>query len=151
MPNCLLETQHLKVPAERFGHLADQIIEEAIRSVMINCPPYEMSLGQVQNKAQMYAAGKIRGFVDNLNVIRHKPSSKSAGDRSIEAQWERLVKEIRLHLREELLDADRKILFKARKRFISQAKHAVFRVTTSSVQLHRLERTRLYGQSPTHS
>jgi hypothetical protein len=143
----LFETEHLKVLQRDYVPLVKTVIDESIRSMMINRPPRQLAMENVKDAARMHASSGLRRMIDSLNVITRKPSSKDASKRVVKEQALHLVRKIRLYLYEDLVNSKEEIFLKTRKRAIKQADYAILKVLGSSVELLRLERARTYGRS----
>jgi hypothetical protein len=143
-----LQTEHLKTSAEAQGRLADMAMSSAVRCLRESYAPLEITTRRARDCLRLIAASDLRGWIDELSVIRRKPDSGEASSTppssTLQAEYYRLIRILRKRLKDRLLQSDAQVWKSAWKHAIGSVDHAVFRVTESSVHLHRLMSNRQY-------
>jgi hypothetical protein len=142
------QTEHLMIDVSAEDRLAEAALSAAARGLHENYPPSEITTRRARDCLRLIAASDLRGWIDELNVIRRRPDSGEASSTppssTLQAEYYRLIRILRKRLKDRLLQSDAQVWKSAWKHAIGSVDHAVFRVTESSVHLHRLMSNRQY-------
>lgn len=138
-PEFTFETKHKKIDTDAYGRLVDQAIDETIESMLINLPPGEMTRKSAKDCASVFVGSSLEEWVDEMNLIRNKPTANQAPPSTLQAERLRLIRVVRKCLRDQLFNQESTRLWReARRKAVDNVDYAVFRVQTSSVFLHRI-------------
>jgi hypothetical protein len=142
--NSEIETEHLVIGADAEDRLTDAAMSAAVRCLYENYPPLKVTLDKAEDCLRLIAASDLEGPAERLDVIQRKPESGEASPGRLQAEYYRLIRVLRKRLAAKLLRSDTQVWKNAWNRAIGRVDYALFRVTESSVHLHRLMPTRQY-------
>ncbi len=145
MPDSNLpETEHLEVDKAAYQQLTRQAIDEVFRCLLATEVPSELTTEKVRNRVRVFAACSTEPWVRATGAIQHRPGAQRASSGVLHTEYYRIIRTLRDHLIGTLLSEEREVWEEARKRMITQAEYAIFRVTESTVHLRRLTPNRQY-------
>ena len=134
----LPETEHLNIDKAAYRCLTQQAIDEVVRCLLVTEAPSDLTIEMVRDRVRIFAACSTEPWARATGTIQHRPGGRHASSNVLQTEYHRLVRRLRNHLTTMLLGKEREIWEEARKRMIAQAEYGIFRVTKSTVHLHRL-------------
>jgi hypothetical protein len=134
----LPETKNLKVDETAYQRLVHRAIDEVVRCLLVTEAPSGLTIEKVQDRVRVFAACSTEPWARATDAVQHKPGGQRASSDVLKTEYYRLVRTLRDHLTGTLLSEEREVWERARKRIIAQAEYGIFRVTESTVHLHRL-------------
>ncbi len=140
----LPETEHLETDRTAYRRLTRQAIDEVIRCLLATEAPSSLTMKKVRDRARVFAACGTEPWTRAMDVIQRKSGGRSAPQSALREEHYRLLQMLRDHLVGTLLDQEKEVWKKARRRMVNQADYAIFRVTDSTVHLHRLTPNKQY-------
>jgi hypothetical protein len=145
MPDmALLETNHLEVDETAYQQLKRQATDEVIRCLLATEAPSDLTTEKVRDRVRIFAACSTEPWTRVTDVIQPKAGGRGAPSNVLKKEYYRLLRTLRDQLVNTLLHKEREVWKKARRRMVNQADYAIFRVTESTVHLHRLTHNRQY-------
>jgi hypothetical protein len=142
-PN-LPETEHFKIHEAAYRRLVGKAVDEVIRCLLGTESPSGLTMEKVRDRIRLFVASSTEPWARVTGVIRPKTGDQGVPSNVLQAEYYRLLRALRDQLISTLLRKDREVWEKARRRMVGEAEHAVFRVTESTVHLHRLTPNRQY-------
>jgi hypothetical protein len=136
-PN-LPETEHFEIREAAYHRLVGKAKDEVIRCLLATESPSGLTMKKVRDRARVFAACSTEPWSRVTDVIRPKAGGRGIPSNVLRKEYYRLLRALRDQLISTLLHKDREVWEKACQRMINQAEYAVFRVTESTVHLHRL-------------
>lgn len=132
------ETEHFEIRKAAYHRLVGEASKEVIRCLLATESPSGLTMEKVRNRARVFAACSTEPWSRVTDVIQPKPGGRGIPPNVLQTEYYRLLRALRDQLISTLLRKEREVWEKARRRMVGEAEHAVFRVTESTVHLHRL-------------
>jgi len=140
----LPETEHLKTDEKAYRRLVGRATDEVLRCLLATESPTGLTMEKVRDRIRVFTACSTEPWARVTGVIRPKGDGGGIPSSVLRKEYFRLLRALRDQLISTLLHKDREVWDKARRRMVAEAEHAVFRVTESTVHLHRLTPNRQY-------
>jgi hypothetical protein len=138
------ETEHLTINNRAYDHLFTEAVNEVMECLFVNEAPSDLTMKKVRDHISIFAGATLEPWIREIGVIKHKPDSLDASSNQLRQEYRKLVRVIRQTLKDQLMHTKERVWRDARARMVNEAGYAVFRVTQSTVHLHRLTINREY-------
>jgi len=134
----LPKTEHLEVDKAAYRRLTRQAISEIIRCLLATEAPSDLTMEKVRERVRVFAACSTEPWARATDAIQYNSRAQHASSNTLQAEYFRLIRALRDQLINTLLIEEREVWEETRKRMITQARYGIFRITKSTVHLHRL-------------